>query len=159
MTLAIGLLVLAFVLVMMELTFPSFGLLSLGAATAYAFALVRAFELGTNTGWTFVVLGVFLLPIAVGLGLKVLPHTPIGRRLFLHAPTREEVQHGTAPAHLAELVGADGEALTSLRPAGSARIAGHRVDVVASGRFVEKGRTIRVMDVNGTRVVVREIDA
>ena len=58
MTLAIGLLVLAFVLVMMELTFPSFGLLSLGAATAYAFALVRAFERGANTGWTFVVLGV-----------------------------------------------------------------------------------------------------
>lgn len=159
MTLAIGLLVLAFVLVIMELTFPSFGLLSLGAATAYTFALVLAFEVGTSTGWTFVVLGVFLLPVAVGLGLKILPNTPIGRRLFLRAPTRDEVQRGTTPSDLAELIGTDGEALTDLRPAGSARIAGRRVDVVASGRFVEKGQKIRVADVNGTRVVVREIDA
>lgn len=159
MTLAIALLVIAFVLVMMELAFPSFGLLSLCAATAYTFALVNAFDAGTTVGWTFVVLGVFLLPVAIGLGLKVLPNTPIGRRLFLRAPTQDEVQHGTTPSVLAGLVGSDGEALTDLRPAGSARIGGRRVDVVASGRFVEKGRRVRVTDVNGTRVVVQAVDA
>ena len=157
MTLTIALLVIAFVLVMMEITFPSFGLLSLAAATAYAFALVGAFEQGSATGWTFVVLGVFLLPIAIGIGLKVLPNTPIGRRLFLHAPRPDEIQHGTTPSDLMDLVGTEGEALSDLRPAGTARVNGRRVDVVASGRFVEKGSTIRVTTVDGTRVVVQEV--
>jgi len=159
MTLAIALILLAFVLVMLEIAFPSFGLLSLGAATAYAFSLVNAFGIGVATGWTFTAAGIVLLPIAIGVGLKVLPNTPIGRRLFLRAPTADQVQHGTVPSGFAALVGKDGEAITDLRPAGTARIDSQRIDVVASGKFVPKGTTIRVTAVDGTRVVVQARDA
>lgn len=158
MTLAIILILVAFVLVVLELSFPSFGLLGLGAATAYAFALVNAFAVGVGTGWTFAGLGIVLLPIAIGLGLKVLPNTPIGRRLFLRGPSADEIQHGTVPSEYAALVGHDGEALTDLRPSGTARFSGRRIDVVASGRFVPKGSAIRVTSVDGTRVVVQAID-
>jgi membrane-bound serine protease (ClpP class) len=156
MTLAVALLIVAVGLVMMELAIPSFGLLSLGAATAYAFALVIAFDHGVTTGWTFVGLGVLLLPLAIAFGLKILPLTPIGRRLFLHAPLPDAVQHGTVPTEFKSLLGLEGEALTDLRPAGTARVSGHKVDVVASGRFISRGGRILVTDVNGTRVVVQE---
>jgi membrane-bound serine protease (ClpP class) len=93
--------------------------------------------------------------MAIGFGLKILPNTPIGRRLFLKGPDASEVAHGTLPEDLKELVGHTGLALTDLRPAGTARIAGRRVDVIADGRFVERGGGVRVLGVNGTRVVVQ----
>jgi len=73
LTLAICLLVLAFGLALAEIAIPSFGLLSLMAAGAYVWSLVEAFnEGGSGTGWTFIGLGIVLLPIAIALGLKVL---------------------------------------------------------------------------------------
>jgi len=157
MTLAITLLVVALVLVMLELAFPSFGLLSLAAATAYTFSLVCAFKEGSTTGFTFIGLGILLLPLAIGFGLKVLPHTPVGRRLFLHGPTADEIQRGTVPDNVRELLGQEGVAITDLRPSGTARISGQRVDVVASGNFVPKGDGVRVTSINGTRVVVQSM--
>ena len=57
----------------------------------------------------------------------------------------------TAPA---DLLGRRGEAVTSLRPAGQAVFVGERYDVVTDGDFVEAGRAITVLHVEGFRVVV-----
>jgi membrane-bound serine protease (ClpP class) len=54
-------------------------------------------------------------------------------------------------------VGDWGLADSPLRPAGKARFGEHHVDVVADGVFVDKGKSIRVIEVSGNRVVVREV--
>ena len=54
-------------------------------------------------------------------------------------------------------VGNEGVALSELRPAGIAEIRGDRVDVVTGGEFVERGRTVRVVSADGTRIVVQEV--
>jgi membrane-bound serine protease (ClpP class) len=61
----------------------------------------------------------------------------------------------SAPADLATLTGMRGQALTALRPAGSALIGRTRVDVVSDGTFIEAGVPIIVSQVEGGRVVVR----
>lgn len=53
--------------------------------------------------------------------------------------------------------GSRGEALTDLRPAGTALLDGRRVDVVSRGTFIASGATVRVVEVAGNRVVVREV--
>lgn len=50
-----------------------------------------------------------------------------------------------------------GMACTTLRPSGVAIIAGQRVDVVAEGPLVEKGEAVRVIAVEGARIVVRQM--
>ena len=57
------------------------------------------------------------------------------------------------------LVGKDGVALTPLRPAGMAMIEGNKIDVVTLGDFIEKDVPVRVVDISGNRVVVRQIEA
>lgn len=52
-------------------------------------------------------------------------------------------------------VGQQGEALTVLRPSGTALIDGERLDVVSEGDFVEPGQKVRVVKVEGLRIVVR----
>ena len=56
-----------------------------------------------------------------------------------------------------DLVGREGEAVSDLRPAGFARIAGRRVDVVSRGESIEAGATVRVLEVSGNRVVVMQV--
>jgi membrane-bound serine protease (ClpP class) len=53
------------------------------------------------------------------------------------------------------LLGHSGTALTVLRPAGTAKIEGRRVDVIAEGNFIEAGAPITVVRVEGNRVTVR----
>jgi len=50
-----------------------------------------------------------------------------------------------------------GQALTTLRPSGAAVFNGKRVDVVTEGAFIEPGRAIKVVAVEGLRVVVRAV--
>ena len=56
-----------------------------------------------------------------------------------------------------ELVGAEGEAVTQLRPSGIARLNERRYDVVTRGEMIEKGTPIKVIEVSGNRIVVRSI--
>jgi membrane-bound serine protease (ClpP class) len=58
-----------------------------------------------------------------------------------------------------ELLDRIGVAQTNLRPSGIALINGQRVDVVTEGPMVERGASVRVVAVEGMRVVVREIES
>jgi membrane-bound serine protease (ClpP class) len=155
-TLAICLLVVAFGLVMAEIAIPSFGLLSLLAGGAYTWALVEAFAEGDETGWSFVGLGIILLPVAIGFGLKILPKTPLGRRLLLQVPNSAGDSSSGDPSEADRFAGRTGVALSDLRPTGIARIEGERVDVVAGGRYIVKGTDLMVSTVQGNRIVVEE---
>jgi membrane-bound serine protease (ClpP class) len=55
------------------------------------------------------------------------------------------------------LLNQSGQALTTLRPSGTAVINGKRVDVVSEGAFIQSGQPIKVVAVEGLRVVVRAI--
>jgi membrane-bound serine protease (ClpP class) len=56
-----------------------------------------------------------------------------------------------------DLVGAEGVALTDLRPAGTARFGDERVDVVSEGPFVTAGTAVRITRAEGYRHVVRPV--
>ncbi len=54
-----------------------------------------------------------------------------------------------------ELLGKDGHALSSLRPSGSAEVDGNRYAVVTRGEMLDKGSRVKVIDVSGTRLIVK----
>ena len=54
--------------------------------------------------------------------------------------------------------GDSGTAESSLRPAGKVRFGEAYVDVVTDGGFVDQGRQVRVIEIRGNRIVVREIE-
>jgi membrane-bound serine protease (ClpP class) len=93
---------------------------------------------------------------------------PVVRSLVLDTPdasadSKESADKGAKNAAATSSryriqVGDWGTADSQLRPAGKARFSEHYIDVVADGLFVEKGRPIRVIEVSGNRVVVREIE-
>jgi membrane-bound serine protease (ClpP class) len=58
----------------------------------------------------------------------------------------------------ADLVGAEGVTLTALRPSGSARVNGERVDVVADSGWMEAGTPVRVVRAEGYRTLVEALE-
>ncbi len=129
---------------------PGFGAAGIGGIAAILASIY--FTFGNQTLY---VASVAVLIIAAGLllALRFLPRTRTGRALVL-----ESAIAGEAPPEekLRPLEGAIGQALTPLRPAGVAQFGERKVDVVAEGEFIEKGSTVRVVRVEGVRVVVRK---
>jgi membrane-bound serine protease (ClpP class) len=87
--------------------------------------------------------------------LHYFPHSPVGRRLSLQDDGKTFRGDNL---HLSSLMDAEGVTITTLRPAGEAKLNGERVDVIADGSFIEQGARVRVVNVNGNRVVVRAIE-
>ncbi len=55
-----------------------------------------------------------------------------------------------------ELIGRIATASTVLRPSGAAELDGERIDVVSEGSYIDKGKSVIIVKVEGSRIVVRE---
>ena len=147
------LIVVGLVLLFLETLLPgliagALGMLSLAAAVAYAYL-----EFDARTGNMTLLIVLALLGAGTVLWVKFFPDSAVARMFVLNRTI------GTVGVEKPELLGNVGTAVTALRPAGTAVFNGKRVDVVADGSFVEKGRSVKVVAVEGLRVVVRTIEA
>ncbi|MFO0984957.1 MAG: NfeD family protein [Planctomycetota bacterium] len=94
---------------------------------------------------------------------RFLPRTPILRRLVLASPMGAVALRGSAAAvddierSTQVLIGSEGAADCDLRPAGKIVLGERVLDAVAEGAFVERGARVRVVKVEGNRIVVRPI--
>lgn len=158
MTLIIVLFVLASLLIIAEVLFPSFGLLSLLAVSAYVGAVMRAFDLGQTEGYVALVCVILLAPVTIWGGFQILKHTPIGNRLILKGPAETEVRGQGINKSINAFLGRDGIAATDLRPSGAVDIGHNRVDAVSDGGFIATGSPVRVVYIEGNRLVVQAVE-
>ena len=86
--------------------------------------------------------------------MKFLPKTSFYRHLVLDAASASGPAITVPVVNLTLKPGDTGVASTPLRPAGKAAFAGEPHDVVTGGDFVNPGTTVRVVSVDGMRVVV-----
>ncbi len=138
-----------------EVLFPSFGILSVLATVAIVAAVALAFRESNQAGVRFLVATAVLVPAMILLGLKVFPHSPLGKYMVASGLSFES-EAATDPRDL-ELVGAEGVVEADCRPAGMARLLGRRVDVVTRGEWIEAGKPVKVVEVRGNRVVIARV--
>ncbi|HLQ38911.1 MAG TPA: NfeD family protein [Planctomycetota bacterium] len=110
--------------------------------------------------WNLTLLFVLVLASA-SLLWKFLPRVPVLKSIFLPPPSPAANTGASLPAPdpRAALLGRTGRATTTLRPAGVLELDGERIDVVTSGEFVAAGTAVRVIAVQGMRVVVEAVAA
>jgi membrane-bound serine protease (ClpP class) len=56
-----------------------------------------------------------------------------------------------------ELIGKFAESMTPLRPSGTIMHEGERIDAVTEGGYVDRGKMVKIIKVEGSRTVVREM--
>ena len=152
--LEIGLAVLGVLLLVIEAFIPGFGVFGIGGVVATASSVFLAVDSPQRATsylmWTAVAFMFTLFAILRGLSKRGL-----GKALTLeqhHSKT-----YVPERADLSGLVGREGKALTTLRPAGGAVIGTERVDVVTEGEFIAAGTPVKVIRVDGARVLVRSL--
>jgi membrane-bound serine protease (ClpP class) len=101
------------------------------------------------------------VPAGVGLTLITVIALPIiivkaVERNSLHKKISAEEGYVAGPGGLDKFAGAEGTALTALRPVGTALLNGERADVVAESEMIDKDAAIRVVKIEGNRIVVRQ---
>jgi membrane-bound serine protease (ClpP class) len=57
-----------------------------------------------------------------------------------------------------DLVGLEGIAETILRPAGTGLFGKRKIDVVTEGEFIQRGSKIKIVKIEGFRIIVEEIE-
>ena len=151
MAIIITLLVVGAALLFLETLLPGMVAGSIGFLCLLAAVILGFRDFGFQAG-SFILAGVLVgLLIGTWGWLKYFPDSRVAKRFISHSAVgelgvdRHELMHGT------------GVALTQLRPSGTAEINGQRVDVVTEGGLIERGAKLRVVAVEGSRIVVREI--
>jgi len=123
--------------------------LGLIGLTCMLVSIYFGFEKSAGLGWTLVVIAAASVPVLAIVWVKV-----INRVLAMKFT---QTGYTSAQMQYKDLVGQEGVALTTLRPAGMARFGEKKVDVVSEGEVVERDARVRVVEVKGNRVIVRAV--
>jgi len=151
MGLVITLCVVGAILLLLETVLPGMIAGVIGSLCIVA-GVIQSFVLfGSRTG-SYVLAGVIVaLMVVAVLWIRFFPDSRAGR-MFTSQQTVGDIR-----TERPELLNKVGAALTPLRPSGTALIDGHRVDVVTEGGMIDPKTPIKVVAVEGMRVVVRSL--
>jgi len=153
------LLVAAMALGLLEILTPSFGLLAVGAVGALVAAVYMAFAYATWLGYLLLAATVVLGPMYVAFIVRLLPKTPLGKRLFLSRAPDATGQAAPEGDTYHEMIGRTGTAATLLRPGGMVRIGAMRIPARAETSVIEKDTSIVVVGADSMNVIVRKADS
>ena len=151
----LALFVLGAVFIGIELVTPAVGVFGLAGVVMVFGSLF--FMLGADVQAVYILAG--------GIAVAAVLFAVLGKRLpksrFLAGVTlkdRSTRERGySAQEDKSEYVGRRGRTITILRPSGTVRIGRERVDAVSHGDFIDKDTDIRVVQVEGTRVIVEPV--
>lgn len=151
-------LVLGLILCIIEIFQPGFGIFgALGTILILAGIIIRMIQ-GGSLLMLFIM--VFLI-IVILLGcflimVRSMKYGWLSRTSLVLQGTavNEEFSDGTKNHN--DLIGKEGIANTPLRPSGKAEIDGVLYDVVAQSSFIDKGKKVVVLEIEGVRIVVKE---
>jgi membrane-bound serine protease (ClpP class) len=151
--------IVGFVALFAELFVPAAGLIGGAGIVCMIVGTVLGYRnYGATVGTLFLTGTLIGTPAMIVIGLKLFPKTFVGKKLILGFSQGRETGFTSYTSERYEgLEGEEGEALTMLRPSGMAAINGRKYSVVTSGELIEKGTPIRVIKVEGSRVVVRRV--
>ena len=164
----IVLVVVSMVLVLIELFVPSGGLIGAMAAVAAIGSVTAFFMYDSLIGAVAVGLYLVLTPIFLWALFKFWLNSPMARYMILGGQEMENSDGEDAAAStearrrehleaLQALIGAEGVTITPLRPVGTVRIDGQRVDAMAEIGAIDAQVPVVVTDVYDNQIKVRPL--
>lgn len=138
------------------LVLPGFGIAGIMGVAALVISIVMAAPSMEQAIISLVLAlgGTILLLL---LSIKLMPTRRVWQRLVLGDKQQKESGYVAPELNLEKFLNAEGVTKTILRPSGTVEIEGNKVDVVAEGSFIPANTPVKVVKVEGTRVIVREV--
>jgi membrane-bound serine protease (ClpP class) len=146
-------------LALLEVFFPTAGILAFFSGSALLGAILLGFRTSASVGLTVTTAAVIGVPSLIGIGFRLWPHTYVGRQVLLEAPRAEDVLPDEPQRRqLKGLIGRLGRAKCRMLPSGVVSVDGQTLDAASEGMVIEAGQTVRVIKIEGNRLVVRAVD-
>jgi membrane-bound ClpP family serine protease len=141
------------VAISLELLTPTMGAFTLCATALGIGSVVAGFRVSTSFGYLMTGVNLALFPLSLWMVIRAMRGSPLVNSADMQGGI------GTSPdaPALAVLLGREGRALTALRPGGAAMIDDMKVDVITQGKYLDAGTPIKVIQVEGNRVVVEAL--
>ena len=154
---ALILMLMGVVLLVVEMYIPGFGVPGI---TGVALLVIGFVVLGPTLGQgllLFIILAAILC-IALSICLYSASKGRLGKsKLVLKdVAVAEDIAESN---DLNYFIGREGIAHTALRPAGIGEFDGVKLNVVSDGEFIAQGKRVKVLSVEGNRIVVCELEA
>ncbi|WP_106497132.1 NfeD family protein [Lentibacillus sp. Marseille-P4043] len=102
----------------------------------------------------YAVIGVLVGGFSSLLFLKVFKHRDMWTKITLKDRLTKEAGYNTMNEEYENLLNQQGTTLNDLRPVGTIRINNRNYSAISNGQWIPKGSTIRVVEVDGTRILV-----
>ncbi len=154
--LAIVFIALGFIFVFIEVfLIPGFGPVGvIGGLLMAVGVAVAGYTQGVQTAVVYAAVTILLLLPICAIGFWLMPRTKLGKS-FIHSTSEySESGYRSSSDELPKFIGKTGTTLTPLRPAGIIEVEGVRLDVLTRGEFIEKGKEVKIIDIEGSRIVV-----
>lgn len=143
------------ILLIIEVIVPGFGAPGIGGIICIISSIVLASD-SVALGVTSLAISFIATVVAAILLLKYAPRNKYFDRIILGTELNKEAGFSSI-VHKEELLGLEGTAITSLRPSGTALIRDEKLDVVTEGDFIDKDDRVKIIKVEGRKIVVRKI--
>jgi len=138
----------AFVILILEVFVPSGGVLAALGGLGLILSIYYGFQQSTFLGIGQVVVAVIAIPLMFYYGIK---------QLTLKKSLPVEEGFRSEKTGLDYLLNKEGVAFTNLRPSGTVVIEGKRFDVVTEGELIAKDTPVKVMKIEGSRIIVKTV--
>lgn len=151
--------ILGIVLVVIEFLMPGFGIAGILGVVSLVVGIVLVSQLVSILVLILIIAAVLVI-IAGLLVFMYKSATKGGRmsKLLLNTNTSKEEGFTSTLDIEEDLVGLEGIAETILRPAGTGLFGKRKIDVVTEGEFIQRGSKIKIVKIEGFRVIVEEIE-
>ena len=157
---SMGLILAGVIAIIIEFFVPSAGIIGVIGFGSIVGGIVTVYiHHGTALGTVFLIAALITTPVVMVLYFKLFPRSFIGKWLILRKEMKSEEGFSSGQeVKFDEMIGSEGVTLSMLRPSGTALIGGRKTSVVTGGEFIEKDSKIRVVKVEGNRILVRKGD-
>jgi membrane-bound serine protease (ClpP class) len=144
--------IIGIILLVIEIFVPGFGIWAIiGIICLMSGVIMAAYD--SSAAALSLGIGFILAMVLAGFVIYAFRKRGIWNKFILKDELKTELGYVSQPVK-EYLLGKTGKAMTSLRPAGTAVFDGERVDVVTAGEFIQQGQLVKVVLVEGGRIVV-----
>jgi membrane-bound ClpP family serine protease len=148
--------IMGFILIIVEVLSPGFGVPGISGIILLILGIMF-----TARGFLEAIVMIALVLIIIGVLLviffRLASKGKLNNKIILVDKMNKEAGFvGRSEPH--SFLGKEGITVTMLRPAGSISIDGTRLDVVTDGEFIPKGTKVRVVKVEGIRIIVEKVE-
>jgi len=140
-----------------EIFIPSHGILTIMGLGFLVAGVVKTFDYaGRDAGIVSVVACGVAVPTFGYLAVKYWPQTAIGKLIAPPNPVLSSADTSVPVEQINALIGANGQAVTVLRPVGICEFDGRRISCVARFGMIEAGAEVEGVGMTGTNLSVIE---